>query len=597
MRRKAALAAAMVVVPALLAAQTQGLGAPTFPAPAIGASAHTLHQTFHDYWEWKLATLPEQATNVGRSDYNDRWRDWSAAGRQKARDQQREFLSTVTYMAQGNLTVPDRLSEQLFHYEINVTLDSEPWVHLITRTSQADGAHNQVFTVIDQMPSRDVKDYENILARLRGLPVYVDQTIALMREQMAAGLTQPAVVVDLALDQLAAQARPAALESPLLAAFTRMPATMPPDVRERLRAQAVTAYEQQFQPSWRRLETFLRDTYRPKARPQIAFSSLPDGAAGYQQLIRYFTTTAMTPKEIHEIGLREVARLTAEMEKLARADGFAGTVVEYEKQLAARPGMRFTSRDEMIAYARDVAARVEPEMPRLFRLRPRMKYDVRPIAPDREASQASSYTVGTADGARQAWFNMNTYRAEQQVRYRTEALVLHETVPGHHQQVALEREIEGLPEFRRVFNASAFAEGWGLYAESLGPELGTVYRDPATKFGQLASEMFRAVRLVVDTGIHAFGWSREQAREYFATHVPSQSIAEVDRYIARPAQALGYKLGELRIKDLRRRAQQRLGDKFDIRDFHDAVLKNGRIPLDMLDAEIETYINGAAVTR
>jgi uncharacterized protein (DUF885 family) len=451
--------------------------------------------------------------------------------------------------------------------------------------------------VIDQMPSRDVTDYQNIIARLRALPGYVDQTIALMREQLGAGLAQPAVVVDLTLDQLAAQMRPAALESPLLAAFAQMPSSIPADARERLRAQAVSAYEQQFVPSWRRLETFLRETYRPKARPQIAFSSLPNGAAGYQQLIRYYTTTAMTPKEIHEIGLREVARLTAEMETLARADGFTGTVGEYEKQLAARPGMRFTSKDEMIAYARDVAARVEPEMPRLFRLRPRMKYDVRPIPPDREASQASSYTVGTADGARQAWFNMNTYRPEQQVRYRTEALVLHETVPGHHQQVALQREIQGLPEFRRVFNASAFAEGWALYAESLGPELGTVYRDPTTKFGQLASEKWRAVRLVVDTGIHAFGWSRDQARAYFATHAPSESLAEIDRYIALPAQALGYKLGELRIKDLRRRAQQRLGEKFDIRDFHDAVLKNGRIPLDMLDAEVDAYISRVAVTR
>lgn len=597
MVRRVTIAALLATIPALLAAQTQGLGAPTFPAPAVGASAHTLHTTVNDYWEWKLATFPEQATNVGRTEYNDRWRDWSAAGRQKARDAQREFLSTIIYMAQGNLTDADRLTEQLFQYEINVSLDSEPWINLITRASQFDGAHNQVFSAIDQMPTRDVADYQNIIARLRALPGYVDQTLALLNEQIAAGLAQPAIVVDLTLDQLAAQMRPVALESPLLSAFARMPSSIPADARERLRVLAINAYEQQFVPSWRKLETHLRDTYRPRARPQIGFSSLPGGADGYQQLIRYYTTTAMTPKQIHEIGLREVARLTGEMETLARADGFTGSVVEYEKQLAARPGMMFTSKAEMIAYARDVAARVEPGMSRLFRLRPQMKYDVRPIPPDREASQASSYSVGTADGTRQAWFNMNTYRPEQQVRYRTEALVLHETVPGHHQQVALERELEGLPEFRRVFNASAFAEGWGLYAESLGPELGTVYRDPTTRFGQLASEMFRAVRLVVDTGMHAFGWSRDQAREYFATHVPSQSIAEVDRYIARPAQALGYKLGELRIKDLRRKAQQQLGEKFDIRDFHDAVLRNGRITLDLLDFEVDAYIRAAAVAR
>jgi uncharacterized protein (DUF885 family) len=244
----------------------------------------------------------------------------------------------------------------------------------------------------------------------------------------------------------------------------------------------------------------------------------------------------------------------------------------------------------MIAYAREVAARVEPVLPKLFNLRPRMKYDIRPIPPDREASSASNYAVGTADGSRPAWFNMNTYRPEQQVRYRTEALVLHETVPGHHLQVALERELDGLPEFRRVFNASAFAEGWGLYAESLGPELGTVYREPSTRFGQLASEQFRAVRLVLDTGIHALGWSRERAREYFSRHVPSQSIAEVDRYIARPGQALAYKLGELKIRELRAKAQQRLGPRFDIRRFHDVVLRNGRIPLDVLETEVETAL-------
>jgi len=350
-------------------------------------------------------------------------------------------------------------------------------------------------------------------------------------------------------------------------------------------------------PSWKRLESFLRDTYRPKARPQIGLSSLSGGAAGYATLIRFYTTTDLSAERIHEIGLQEVARISKDMEQLARADGFAGSVADYERQLAERPGMKFTSKDEMVAYAREVAARVQPELPRLFRLMPRMKYDVRPIPPDREASSASNYTVGTADGLRPAWFNMNTYRPQEQVKYRTEALVLHETVPGHHLQIALEREIEGLPEFRRAFNAAAFSEGWGLYAESLGSELGTVYREPSTRFGQLASEQFRAVRLVVDTGIHALGWSRERAREYFQQHVPSQSVAEVDRYIARPGQALAYKLGELRIRDLRRRAQQELGPKFDIRDFHDAVLRNGRIPLDALDLQVTDYIQSAKLAR
>jgi uncharacterized protein (DUF885 family) len=592
MLRLTGLLAALAVVPVVLAAQQAER---TFPAPAVGASSAALSQTFVDYWAWRLADSPELATSVGRREYNDRWRDWSKAGLARARAAREEFLQLLVYIEQGNLTPSERLSAELMMYELRLQLESEPWTSLVQRTSQSDGAHNQVFNVIDQMPSRDVKDYENIIARLAALPVYVDQTIELMRDQLAAGLAQPAIVVDLALDQVSAQSAPAALESPLLVAFTRFPPGVSAAEQQRLRGRAAAAYEQQFVPSWKRLETFLRDAYRLKARPQIGLGSLPNGAAGYAQMIRFYTTTSMTAAQVHEIGLQEVARIAKAMEALARADGFTGPVADYERQLAGRPGMRFTSKDEMIAYARDVAARVEPELPRLFRLRPRMKYDVRPIPSDREASAASNYSVGTADGSRPAWFNMNTYRPEQQVKYRTEALVLHETVPGHHLQVALERELEGLPDFRRVFNASAFAEGWALYAESLGPELGTVYRDPATKFGQLASEQFRAVRLVVDTGIHAFGWSRDRARQYFAEHVPSQSLAEVDRYIARPGQALAYKLGELRITELRRRAQQELGAKFEMRDFHDAVLRNGRIPLDALDLQVDNYIAAAKV--
>jgi uncharacterized protein (DUF885 family) len=591
--RIAFVVAAIAATPLILAGQTQGLGQPTFPAPAVGASATALYQSFINYWEWKLANHPETATNIGRREYNDRWRDWSKQARDHRRLRLEDFLRDALYIGTGNLTTSDRLSAQLLEYELNSTLESDAWVELTTRVSQSDGAHNQVFGVIERMPASDVKDYENIIARLQALPAYVDQTIALLGEQLDAGLAQPQVVVDLTLDQLVAQSRPSASESPLLAAFSRFASNVAVSDQVRLRARAVAAYEQQFVPSWKKYETFLRETYRPKARAQIGLSSLPNGADGYARMIRYYTTTTMTAAQIHEIGLREVARITKEMEALVRADGFTGTVAEYEKQLASRPGMMFTSKDEMIAYAREVAARVEPVLPKLFNLRPRMKYDIRPIPPDREASTASNYSVGTADGSRPAWFNMNTYRPQQQVKYRTEALVLHETVPGHHLQVALERELEGLPDFRRVFNASAFAEGWGLYAESLGPELGTVYREPATKFGQLASEQFRAVRLVLDTGIHAFGWSRDRAREYFSHHVPSQSLAEVDRYIARPGQALAYKLGELKIRELRAKAQQQLGARFDIRRFHDAVLRNGRIPLDVLDNEVNNYLAGA----
>jgi prolyl oligopeptidase len=329
-----------------------------------------------------------------------------------------------------------------------------------------------------------------------------------------------------------------------------------------------------------------------QARPEIGLSTIPDGARAYASLIRAYTTTRMPAAEIHQLGLKEVTRIEGEMARVAREAGFTGTVAEFERRLGADPAMHFTSQEEMLQYARNVLARVEPQLPRLFKKTPRMTVGVRPIAPDREAATASNYTAGTADGTRPAWFNMNTYRPTGQTKYTIDSLVLHETVPGHHLQVGLARELEGIPDFRKMFRAASFSEGWALYAESLGTDLG-LYRDPATRFGQLASELFRAVRLVVDTGIHSMGWSRDRARGYFAEHVPAQSLAEVDRYIARPGQALAYKLGQLEIERLRRKAEQALGSKFDVRDFHDAVLRNGALPLDLLEPQIDAYIAAA----
>jgi uncharacterized protein (DUF885 family) len=453
-----------------------------------------------------------------------------------------------------------------------------------------DGVHNAVFRAIDLMPAARLEDYEHILARLQGLPVYVDQAMAMIDEHLAAGMAQPAIVVDLMLDQVSSQRDMPALSSPLLAAFNRFPESMPVSTQRRLRASAVAAYQQQFVPAWTRLAAYMRDRYRPRARSQVGISSLPGGAAHYGKLIRFFTTTAMSADEIHQLGLQEVDRIEREMRAIANEYGFTGTIPEFERELASRPGARFESEAEMLAYAEDVLASLRPAIPKLFLRQPRAEVRVRPIPPDRAASTPSSYSAGTADGMRPAFFNMNTYRPAEQVKYRTEALVLHETVPGHHLQVGLARELDGVPAFRTVFQPGAYVEGWGLYAESLGQALGTVYRDAPTRFGRLASERFRAVRLVVDTGLHAKGWTRDQARAYFQQNVPSQSVAEVDRYIARPGQALAYKIGELKIQELRRRAEQALGPRFDIRQFHDVVLRNGALPLDMLEAQVATYI-------
>ena len=577
-----------------LGAAVAPLGRAQGPERFSGPSSQAILQHFDDYWEWKIARHPEVATRVGRREHNSRWTDRSKAARDKELYDLREWLQKAMYFSPGTLTPSVRLSAYILESDIRDQIDSAPYLSAISLVSQADGAHNGVFSIVDQMPAATVVDYENIVARLRALPVYIDQTIGEIQEHVDAGLTQPAVVVDLVIDQVAAQRRAAPFDSPLLSAFLKFPDSIPASAQRRLREDAASAYTQQFVPAWTRFEAYLRDQYRPRARTQPGLTGWKDGQAAYARLIKHYTTMSAPPQEIHRLGLREVDRIEQEMLVIARDYGHTGPLSAFEQELANRPGMKFENQDEMLAYARDVLSALQPTLSKLFLHQPRTTVGVRPIPSDREASQASNYVAGTADGSRQAWFNMNTYRPREQVKYRTEALVLHETIPGHHLQVGLARELEGVPAFRRSFGASAFSEGWALYAEGLGTTLGVVYRDPPTRFGRLASERFRAVRLVVDTGLHAMGWSRERAREYFATHAPSQSLAEVDRYIARPAQALGYKLGQLKILELRDRAEKALGSRFDLRVFHDVVLRNGTLPLDLLEEEVDRYISEAA---
>jgi uncharacterized protein (DUF885 family) len=562
----------VIFVAALLAALVFAVESPRAQGPErfSGPSSQSIQQIFDEYWEWKIARRPELATQVGRREHNARWTDRSKAARDKDLYDLREWLQRGMWFSPGTLTPSMRLSAFLLESDARDQIDSEPYLDAITLVSQADGLHNRVFNIIEQMPAGSVLDYENILARLRALPAYIDQAIGQSQEHIDAGLTQPAVVVDLMLDQLAAQRRPLPFDSPLLARFLSFPDSIPASAQRRLRVEAVSAYTQQFVPAWTRLDTFLRDRYRPRARTQPGLSAWKEGPAAYARLIKHYTTTNRPPDQIHQLGLREVERLEREMEAIARDYGFTGSLQAFEQELANRPGMKFESQEEMLAYATDVLSALQPAMGQLFLHQPRARVGVRPIPPDREA-----------------------YRPRDQVKYTVEALVLHETVPGHHLQVGLARELDGVPTFQRSFSASAFSEGWGLYAESLGTALGVVYRDPPTRFGRLASERFRAVRLVVDTGLHGMGWSRDRAREYFTAHAPSQSLAEVDRYIARPAQALGYKLGQLKIVELRDRAQTALGSRFDVREFHDVVLRNGTIPLDLLEEEVDTYIASA----
>ena len=558
-------------------------------APALASGqTEALHKIFSDAFEAQLRESPETATSVGRNEYNDRWSDWSPAAIERHRARVTAQIAALDGVSLDGVSAQDRLSARLLRYVSRQDLDDQALQLYLLRVSQLYGFHNQVYVTIDRMPARSVRDYENIIARLRAIPAYVDQNIALLDEGIARGIVQPRIVADRVNRQIAVQAGQAAASSALLAAFRDFPANIPKEEQQRLRTLAVAAYEQQFLPAWKKLQAYMTGTYALKARETTAVTALPNGKEIYRLLIERATTTSMTPEAIHRLGESEVRRIETEMEAAVRETGFTGTLAEFQRQLAASPEQHFRSQEEMLVWCRNIAMIVAPELPRLFAHMPAFVFGVRPIPEDREQASATNAEFPKPDGSGPGWMNLNTYQPEKQVRYDKESLTLHEAVPGHILQGAIAQSVAGLPEFRRFYFNSAFGEGWALYAESLGAELG-LYRDPYTRFGRLTSERFRAVRLVVDTGLHALGWSREQALAYFAQHAPEETAAEIDRYIAWPGQALAYKIGELKIQELRRQAEKALGPKFDIRAFHDAVLRNGALPLDLLDAQVRSY--------
>lgn len=558
-------------------------------APALApAQSEKLRALFSDAFEAQLRESPEMATSVGRNEYNNRWSDWSPAAIERHRARLTALVADLDHVSLSGVSAQDQLSARLLRYISRQDLDDQPIQLYLLRVSPLYGLHNAVYITMDRMPARSVADYQNIIARLRAIPVYVNQNIALLDEGIARGIVQPRVVADRVSQQIAVQAGQDANTTALLAAFRNFPPNIPKEEQEKLRGQAVAAYQEQFLPAWKKLQAYMTETYALKARQTTAVTALPNGKELYRLLIERATTTSMTPEEIHRLGESEVRRIETEMEAVARETGFNGTLAEFQRKLAASPEQHFRSKEEMLAWCRNIAKIIEPQLPQLFSHLPAFVYGIRAIPEDREQASATNAEFPKPDGSAPGWINLNTYQPEKQVRYDKESLTLHEAVPGHILQGAIAQSITGVPEFRRFYFNSAFGEGWALYAESLGSELG-LYRDPYTRFGRLASEHFRAVRLVVDTGLHALGWSREQAIAYFTQHAPEESTAEIDRYIAWPGQALAYKIGELKIQELRRQAEKALGPKFDIRAFHDAVLRNGALPLDLLDAQVGTY--------
>lgn len=553
-----------------------------------------LQELFKAGWELSLEENPEFATVVGRPGFERRWSDLSPEAIARRRATPHAAQRAAASFDPAALGGVDRVSYELFRLQVEDAIAGERFPAELLALNQLAGVQQSAAQTMAFMANGTVAGLEHQVARLAALPRLIDQTIALLEDGLARGVTPPQVTLREVPQQVLNQIVDDPAKSPLLRGFTGVPATVPEEERQRLAQAAARVYRDDVVPAWRRLHRFLVDRYLPGARTTIAASALPDGEAWYDYRVRTQTTTDLKPERIHEIGLAEVVRIRAEMERVKTSAEFKGTLAEFFVHLRTDPKFYFTDKDELLRAYRDIAKRIDPELVKLFRTLPRLPYGVVPVPSYAEKSQTTAYYwPGSHEAGRPGYYFANTYALHTRPKWEMEALTLHEAVPGHHLQLSLAQETEGLPEFRRNSWAyTGFVEGWGLYAESLGEELG-LYQDPHAKFGQLTYEMWRAVRLVVDTGMHSKGWSRQQAIDYFLANAPKTEndvVVEVDRYIVWPGQALAYKLGELKLKELRAMATKQLGAKFDVRVFHEEVLRHGAIPLSLLDENIRAWL-------
>ena len=504
----------------------------------------------------------------------------------------REFLRRLRQIDRGALPDFDAVSYDLFDFMVEQRLKLGKYRDWRTPLNSDSGFYADLLQLHDQQAPRSTRDYDNYIARLRDVPRYFRENIENMREGIKEGFVLPAEILPGIASVIAGAQYARAEDSPFWIPFTEFPATVPEPDRARLAAAGRAAITDRVMPAYAEFKAFFEKEYRPGARTTIAASALPDGAAYYADLVRYFTTLPeSTPKQIHETGLAEVKRIRGEMDAIVREVGFKGSFPEFLAFLRTDPQFYATTPEQLLWYAAWISREIDGRMPDFFGRIPRAPYTVKPVP----AALAPNYTGGRYNpgplgAAGEYW--VNTYALKNRPLYVLPALTLHEAAPGHHTQGSLSRELENVPAFRRNFYPHAFGEGWGLYSEYLGIEIG-VYHTPYERFGRLVYEMWRACRLVVDTGMHAFGWSRQQALEFMTanTALSEHEIrTEIDRYIAWPGQALAYKTGELEIKALRSRAARELGERFDVRAFHDAVLGQGGVTLPVLARQVDAYI-------
>ena len=558
--------------------------------PALGDSADAARRLYEREWQWQLRQQPEFATSIGEHRFDALLSDTSLAARAAAVEHTRDVLHQARQLNRAELEGQDRISYDLFIARHERMLAASAFTPFDPQPlSSADGLHVRLPRLVAAMPFTSASDYRNYLSRLAALPAHVNGLIEQLRAGMAAGWTVPRTVMAPVPGSLHALHEEIATGA-LFAPFLRIPATIEPEVRENLLVEGISALADAAQ-ALHRLDEFVRNDYLPAARETIGASSLPGGADWYAFLVRHATTTRLTPSQVHAIGLREVARLRAEMAALVPRTGFRGSLAQFLAFARTDRRLFFPNQQALLARYRKAVARASAKLPRVVATVPQAGITVKPMSMD-GAGQPLAYYEGGSD-SRSAALVVNVSQPDARPVWQVDSVALHEALPGHHLQVARAQALgPQLPAFRRHAWYQAFGEGWATYAEGLGPELG-FFGDPFSRFGQLNEEMLRAARLVVDTGIHLLGWSRKEAIDYLNTHTanpPPDNEAEVDRIIAQPAQALGYKIGQLRIAALRERAAAVLGRRFDLRRFHDAVLGSGALPLDELQRQVERWI-------
>ncbi len=550
-----------------------------------------------DYFEHDLALSPIAATSIGDYRYNDQYANSIGPEHRAARhDLNVDFLARLSGIDWAELSAQDRLSYDMFKLEREMSLAGERFPSHLAPMNQFRSATSSFVRLGSGSglhPFETVQHYDDFLSRIDGFVVYIDQAIENMQDGMQQGITQPKVLMHKFVPQIESQLVDSAEESGFYTPITNMPDSFGAANRERLTAAYKDAIENKIIPAYSRLNNFMGDAYLGAARESVGLLDLPNGEEWYAHNVRLITTTELTPDEIHQIGLDEVERIHGEILGVMEDIGFDGDLAEFFEFVYADPQFFYDEPEQLIQRYRDMAAHIESLAPKLFELFPTTAFEVRRVEPFREQSSSKgSYQSGSPDGSRPGIFYANAYNVGVRPKWDMQSLFLHEAIPGHHFQISLQQENQDLPRFRRFGGFTAYVEGWGLYSESLGKELG-VYTDPMDYFGSLNAELWRSIRLVVDTGIHAKGWTRQEVLDYmYANSAVSETraVSEAERFMAIPGQALAYKIGMLKIREVRANAEARLGDRFDVRAFHSEILKDGPMPLSMLEAKIEGWV-------